>query len=129
MSTVVDASVIVALWIDPESSRDIAERLRGSELHAPEHVLVEASNALRRRRNSGLLTATQADDALAGVLSLPAELWPFRALAARVWELGANASSYDGAYIALAERLGATLLTRDVRLSRVPHARCAIETI
>jgi predicted nucleic acid-binding protein len=41
--------------------------------------------------------------------------WPFLD---RIWQLRSNMSSYDAAYIALAESLGATLLTGDGRLAR-----------
>ena len=38
----------------------------------------------------------------------------------RVWQLRANVSAYDAAYIALAEALGARLVTADRRLAGVP---------
>jgi len=39
-----------------------------------------------------------------------------------IWRLRHNLSAYDAAYVALTERLGATLLTRDARLaSALPH--------
>ncbi len=34
---------------------------------------------------------------------------------------------YDASYVALAERLGATLLTADVRLTRATGPNCTIE--
>lgn len=126
MRRVVDASVIVALWIDPTDSGSISDRVRGYELHAPDHLLVEATNVVRRRVHAGLLDAKTADAAFAGVLATPARLWPFAAVAARAWELGKNVSSYDGAYIALAERLGAPLITRDARLTHAPGPRCEV---
>lgn len=62
-------------------------------------------------------------------MATPARLWPFAALSERAWELGANASSYDAAYLALAERLDTTLLTRDARLSRALGIRCMSEVL
>lgn len=38
-------------------------------------------------------------------------------------------SSHDAAHIALAENLGARLITRDAKLSRAPGIRCAIELL
>lgn len=58
---------------------------------------------------------------------MPVRLWPFSALEERAWELGHDASSYDAAYLALAESIAAPLLTRDARLAKVPGARCDIE--
>ena len=59
----------------------------------------------------------------------PARLWPFAAVAHRTWQLGPNASSYDAAYLALAERVNAPLLTRDRRLTGVPGLTCDVEVI
>jgi predicted nucleic acid-binding protein len=43
----------------------------------------------------------------------------------RVWELRHNLTAYDAVYVALAEALDATLVTRDQRLAQAPghHAR------
>ena len=51
------------------------------------------------------------------------------ALLDRIWELRENVTVYDGAYIALAELIGATFLTADVRLARSPGTRCEIEVL
>jgi predicted nucleic acid-binding protein len=52
-----------------------------------------------------------------------------RLLIARCWELRHNVTPYEAAYIAVAEALGATLLTADVRLANAPGSRCAIEVL
>ncbi|HEY5320628.1 MAG TPA: type II toxin-antitoxin system VapC family toxin [Galbitalea sp.] len=125
---VVDASVIVTLLIDSGSAGDaIATRIGSSGLHAPAHLPVEVTNVLRRRRNAGMLSDAEATLALQGLWSLSIELWPQEVVTARTWELGRNFSSYDAAYVAVAEQVGGPLLTSDVRLSRAPGAACAIE--
>jgi predicted nucleic acid-binding protein len=45
----------------------------------------------------------------------------------RIWELHANLTPYDAAYVALAETIDATLVTADRRLSLAPGPRCTIE--
>jgi predicted nucleic acid-binding protein len=50
-------------------------------------------------------------------------LWP------RAWELRTNLSAYDALYVALAEQLGATLLTADVRAARAPGLHCPVEVM
>jgi predicted nucleic acid-binding protein len=55
--------------------------------------------------------------------------YPHDVLADRIWELRHNASTYDAAYLALAEALGAPLLTSDDRLRGVPYSDAAIELI
>jgi predicted nucleic acid-binding protein len=125
---VVDASVVVHLLIDAAApAQRLAERLASMTLHAPDHVGVEVANALRRLRNQRLLAESEAALALHGFGGLPIQLWPFEALSARAWQLGHNVSSYDAAYVALAERLDAPLFTADRRLARASGPSCTFE--
>jgi predicted nucleic acid-binding protein len=43
-----------------------------------------------------------------------------------VWELRANLTAYDAAYVALAEALGAPLITSDAHLGRAHGHRATI---
>jgi predicted nucleic acid-binding protein len=45
----------------------------------------------------------------------------------RIWQLRRNFSAYDAAYVALAEKLGATLITRDARLTSASGHGAPIE--
>jgi predicted nucleic acid-binding protein len=45
----------------------------------------------------------------------------------RIWRLRQNLSAYDAAYIALAEKLQAPLITRDRRIAVAPGHTAAIE--
>ena len=47
----------------------------------------------------------------------------------RIWELLKNVTAYDAVYLALAEAIGATLLTRDVKLAATPGHGATIELI
>jgi predicted nucleic acid-binding protein len=47
----------------------------------------------------------------------------------RCWELRDNLKAYDACYVALAELLGATLVTTDARLSRAPQIMCSVELL
>jgi len=47
----------------------------------------------------------------------------------RCWELRANLTVYDAAYVALAELLGAPLVTADAKLAATPGPTCAIEVL
>ncbi len=125
---VVDASALIALLIDGgDAGTWVATRLEHATLHAPDHLMIETMNVIRRRRNAALLSPTQASQAFSGAGDLPITLWPWSATAARAWELGANLSSYDAAYVALAIQLNATLITLDSRLARAPGVSCRIE--
>jgi predicted nucleic acid-binding protein len=125
---VVDASAVVALLISPgDIGEQIARRLAQARLHAPDHLPVEVTNVIRRQHNAALLTTTEARLAIEGYWTLAIQLWPFETLRDRAWAHGANLSSYDAAYVALAERLGVPLITGDVRIERAPGVECEIE--
>jgi predicted nucleic acid-binding protein len=49
--------------------------------------------------------------------ALPVERASHRLLLGRIWELRDELTTYDAAYVALAERLDATLLTADRAIS------------
>ncbi|CAN5524248.1 PIN domain-containing protein [soil metagenome] len=127
---VADASAIVSLLIDPGATGAAAADLMAqAQLHAPDHLPVEVANALRRIRNRGALSSAEALLAIHDFRLLPVQLWPFEVLADRAWELGDNISAYDAAYVALAERIEATLVTADARLGRAPGIRCIVRTV
>lgn len=47
----------------------------------------------------------------------------------RIWALRHNLTAYDAAYVALAEALDATLLTRDQRLAGASGIRARVEVV
>jgi predicted nucleic acid-binding protein len=53
----------------------------------------------------------------------------YRPLLWRCWSIRDNLTTYDAAYVALAEQLDVTLVTSDLRLSRVPGLRCEVELL
>lgn len=126
---VCDASALVAVLLDAgEHGTWVTERLAGAELFAPALMPFECANIIRRHELGKLISADQAALAHADLVDLPVELWPYEVLARRAWELRRNASSYDAAYIALAEAIGAPLITLDRRLQRAPGIVCTIDT-
>ncbi|MGH7868477.1 MAG: type II toxin-antitoxin system VapC family toxin, partial [Candidatus Dormibacteraceae bacterium] len=54
---------------------------------------------------------------------------PLMPLLDRVWELRENLTAYDAAYVALAERLGVSLLTADTGIARAPKIRCKVNLV
>lgn len=127
---VIDASALLILLLDPgQRGEAVADRLRVGELHAPALLPFEVTNVLRRQRLAGRLSAAEAALAHDGAARLPVDLWPFEVVAARVIELGDVLTSYDASYVALAELLGATLVTADRRLARGPGTRCDVVAV
>jgi predicted nucleic acid-binding protein len=126
---VCDASALVALLLDGgPDGRWATDALAGTELAAPSSIAFEVANILRRHELAGLVSTDQAAQADADLLDLAVEWWPYELLAARVWELRRNLSSYDASYVALAELIGATLVTLDRRIGNAPGLRCTVAT-
>jgi predicted nucleic acid-binding protein len=53
--------------------------------------------------------------------------YPHTSLMGRIWELKENLTAYDAANVALAEALGAPLVTMDTRLAQATGIRAAVE--
>jgi predicted nucleic acid-binding protein len=115
---VIDASVLApALSDDSDEGDHLRQRLRGQQLSAPELVDLEVQSVLR------------AAVALGDLASAPLHRAPHRPLLSRAWELRDNLTTYDAAYVALAEVLGVSLLTADSRLANAPGIRCEVDLV
>lgn len=94
---------------------------------APDLADVETVAVLRKRWRAGDLTARRFRAAVDDLLSLPIVRFPSGPLMLRAYELRANVTPYDAAYVALAEGLDCPLVTADARLARAPGIRCTVE--
>ncbi len=122
---VVDASVVVAALVDSGPDGRWAERLLASHALAAPHLMpVEVANILRRAAAAGEITQDVASLAHADLELLRIDLFPYAAVAQRVWELRHNITAYDAWYVALAERLEVGLATLDVKLARASGTKC-----
>ena len=129
MTAVVDASVLVAALVDSGREGRWAESVIADyALAAPELVLAEGSNILRRLELAGRLSRPQASSAHDRLLHLDLALFPFAPFAQRVWALRQNLTCYDAWYVALAETLDCPLATLDRKLSRADGPACAVVT-
>jgi predicted nucleic acid-binding protein len=68
-------------------------------------------------------------EALADLAALPLNCYPHDALLPRIWELRANLTAYDAAYVALAEALNARLVTRHQRLASASGHQATVELV
>jgi predicted nucleic acid-binding protein len=126
---VVDASLVVAALVDSGPIGRWAESVLTSQPLAAPHLLpVEVANILRRAVLAGDLSDDLAALAHADLLALRVDLFPYDAVAPRVWELRANLTAYDACYVALAESLNVALATLDKKLARAPGPRCKFHT-
>lgn len=126
---VLDASAVLEILLQTEAGAPVAERLLrlGSSLHAPHLLDVEVAQVLRRFVAQGQVTETRAAQALRALEDFPVERYPHGILLPRIWALRQNLTAYDAAYVALAEALEATLLTRDSRIRRSPGHFARVE--
>jgi predicted nucleic acid-binding protein len=126
VTLVVDASVVVSALTDGGLTGTWAESLLASTpLCAPHLMPVEVASTLRRAVAAGDISPDVASMAHADLLDLRTELFPYAPFAARAWELRPNVTPYDAWYVALAEYLGASVATLDLRLARATGPRCA----
>ena len=129
MTTVVDASVLVAALVDTGREGSWAESVIADDaLAGPELVLAEATNILRRLELAGHLPRPDAESAHERMLRLDVVLFSFAPFARRVWALRENLTCYDAWYVALAEALECPLATLDRRLSRADGPACGVVT-
>ena len=126
MTLVIDASVIVAALIDTGTEGNWAESLIASEiLIAPELMMVEATNILRRLELAKEISPIESGLAHKDLMRLDVQLFPFNPFAERIWTLRNNLTSYDAWYVALAEALDCPLATLDLKLTKASGAKCA----
>jgi predicted nucleic acid-binding protein len=126
---VLDASAAVDWLLQTSAGRSIEKRIysRNETLHAPHLLDLEVTQVLRRLAFQGVVSVHRAGEALRDLLDLRVTRYPHLVLLPRIWQLRHNFSAYDAAYIVLAEKLGAALLTRDARLTSASGHAAAIE--
>ncbi len=127
---VVDASVVAPAVADGGPDGDVCRAaLRGHLLVAPDLLRIEVLSVLRRHVAAGSLTRRQAEHAVDDLMALPITVYPTAPLLRRCWMLRSNIAPYDGCYVALAEVLGAPLLTADRRLAKATGSRCTMVVV
>ena len=125
---VVDTSAIIGVLAgQPRVPRLVDRLISDSDLHAPHLLDVEFQHALRRLVIAGTISDERAADARMDFADLTIFRYPHVSLADRMWELRRNVTAYDAAFLALAEALGAPLVTCDARLARAPGHAASVE--
>ena len=118
---VVDASVVIDLLarFRPQPVEDLLWA-PGVVLAAPELMEVEALQALRKLDSTGAIPPSRSLELMRDLRGLRIRKFGHASLIDSIWALRHNVSAYDAAYVALARVLGATLVTRDMRLAHAP---------
>jgi predicted nucleic acid-binding protein len=128
---VVDASAIVEILLRTPDAIRVEERVLQptQTLHAPHLLDVEVAQVLRRYAARGELTPERGTQALELLVRFPIARYPHEALLPRIWRLRGRLTAYDATYVALAEALGARLVTRDAKLARARGHDAQIELV
>lgn len=125
---VIDASILFEVVVDSAMSEGLRGYLVTDAEHAAPHLIdPEVLSAVQSALRSGALDNTAASQAVSDLALWPGVRYPHEPLLERAWELRHSMRGSDAMYIALAEALGATLLTLDQRLANEPGIGCAVE--
>jgi predicted nucleic acid-binding protein len=122
---IVDASVIHdALGMSKSRAQLALAALRGQEMAAPDFIYAEVASALRRNWLAHEITTQRLALVTQELTAMPILAYETMPLIKRALELRGSLTPYDACYVALAEPLGAPLLTGDRRLANAPGIRC-----
>lgn len=116
MRTVLDASSAIAYLLGEGSDAERREML--GDVHAPGLFDIEVTQTLRGLLRGSKIDLATAERGRMELAQLGVRRHPDARLLRRAWELRDLCTTYDGLYVALAEALDATLLTRDARLAK-----------
>ena len=126
---VLDASAAVEWLLQTTAGQRIENRIysKSETLHSPQLLDLEIIQVLRRLVLKKVITESRADEAIHDLVDLRMHRYPHLPFLGRIWQLRHTVSSYDAAYIVLAEMLGAPLITRDGRLASASGHRASVE--
>jgi predicted nucleic acid-binding protein len=128
---VADASVVLEVLLRTKRGLKIESRFFSPRetLHAPHLIDLEVCQVLRRYLHNKDLTSERAAAAIEDFQSMRIFRYPHHMFLDRIWELRNNMTAYDAAYVAIAETIGAPLLTTDRRLASTSNHSAQIEFI
>ena len=126
---VLDTSAAVDWLLQTPVGQRIEQRMYAHQdtLHSVHLLDVEFVQVLRRLVREGTLTPKRAGEAIEDMAALRITRYAPVLLLQRIWRLRQNLSAYDAAYVALAEKLQAPLITRDQRIAAAPGHTANIE--
>jgi len=128
---VLDASALLEALLPTGTAVALLNRLftQSETWHAPHLLDLEFVQGVRRHSFAGAISGEQAAAAFADYANLTIQRHVHTPLLRRVWALRNNLTAYDAVYVALAETLDATLLTRDTRIANAAGHSARVELV
>lgn len=128
--TVVDTSAVVDFLLGVGVMGDVSRLLEEEgELAAPDLLVFETLAVVRRESLRGGIADERAAAAVDDLGDLPVQLFPSLPLRRRAWALRANLTVADALFVALAERLGEPLATKDAALVASASHHAAVDVL
>ncbi len=126
---VLDASAAIDWLLRTPAGQRVETRIysRQDTLHAPHLIDVEVAQVLRRLARQGVICARGAEEAIHDLINLRITRYSHLALLPGIWKMRNKFSAHDAAYVVLAQKLGATLVTRDGRLAAAAGYAAPVE--
>ena len=127
MKAVVDASVLVEVIASDSRTADLCRLVLEDveQMVVPHHAELEVIQGLRAMVKRGELSLDEFHGDVQVLSEAHLERQPTFPYLGRVAALQANVTSYDAAYVVLAEAMDVPLITLDARLARAPGPRCS----
>ena len=128
---VLDASATVDWLLQTPAGQRVENRIysHNESLHTPHLLDIEVTQVLRRLVRQRLVPARRADEVIQDLLDLRITRYGHFVLLHRIWQHRNTLSAYDAAYVALAELLGAVLVTCDGRIASASGHSAKVEVI
>ena len=125
-AVVIDASALIRLLTGVSTAW---EPSASDDLHAPSVVDTEVVATLRGASLRGVIPVRRAEEMLLDFVALPITRHHQMRLIARVWQMRNNFAVADAMYVALAEELGADLVTHDRYLARAIRRHTSVPVL
>lgn len=129
MKLVLDASVALEVLLATPVGLSLIPSLKAATLLAPELIDVEVLSVIRRETRAGRLSLERAETAISDLRAWGIRRQRHRPLLADAWSVRDRVTAYDALYVAVAMQHGATLLTADGPLSRVPGLGVVVQNV
>lgn len=126
----IDTSGVVDYLLGDGAAGQVGELLgERAPLAAPDVLVFEVVAVLRRHVRRNALDAERGRGAIEDLGDVAVDLFPSLDLRMRAWELRDNLTAADGLFVALAERLGEPLATKDRALGSAAKRHARVEVV